>query len=116
MQNFHPLSVHLPIDNRRLSVYTHKMISTFKHKGLEAFHKQGQTKGIQQSHVKRLRGILAFLEASVIVADMDIPGFNLHPLKGDKKNYWAVKVDGNYRVTFCFENGNAYDADVVDYH
>lgn len=92
------------------------MISTFKHKGLETFHQQGMLKGIQPTHAKRLRGILAFLEAALVVSDMDVPGLNLHPLKGNMKNYWSVKVDGNYRVTFRFENGNAYDIDVVDYH
>lgn len=92
------------------------MISTFRHKGLEAFHRQGQTKGLQQSHVKRLRGILAFLEAATVVSDMEIPGLNLHPLKGDMKEYWAAKVDGNYRLIFRFESGNAYDVDIVDYH
>lgn len=92
------------------------MVNTFRHKALEAFHRQGQTKGVQQSHVKRLRGILAFLEAATVVSDMDIPDLNLHPLKGDMKEYWAVKVDGNYRLIFRFESGNAYDVDIVDYH
>lgn len=92
------------------------MISTFKHKGLEAFHRQGITKGIQQSHAKRLRGILALLESAVVINDMDLPKLKLHPLKGDMLGYWAVWIDGNYRVTFLFKEGNAYDIDVVDYH
>ncbi len=92
------------------------MISTFKHKGLEAFHRQGQTKGIQQAHAKRLRGILALLESSVIAYDMGAPGLDLHPLQPKQDGYWSVKVSGNYRVTFRFENGNAYDVDVIDYH
>ena len=92
------------------------MISTFRHKGLEAFHRQGNKKGIQPTHEKRLRGILAFLEAAVTIADMDVPGLNLHQLKGDRREYWTVKVDGNYRLLFRFVNGNAYDVDVVDYH
>ena len=92
------------------------MIRTFRHKGLEAFHLQGNKKGIQPAHEKRLRGILAFLEAAVTIADMDVPGLNLHSLKGDRQDDWAVKVDGNYRVIFRFVNGHAYDIDVVDYH
>lgn len=106
----------LTIDNCKLSGYTTLMISSFRHKGLEAFHLQGNKKGIQPTQEKRLRGILAFLEAAVTVSDMNVPGLNLHQLKGELKDYWAVKVDGNYRVIFRFENSNAYDVDVVDYH
>jgi len=92
------------------------MIRTFKHKGLEAFHQQGQTKGIQQAHAKRLRGILALLEAAVIITDMNVPGLKLHLLQPKQNGYWFVTVSGNYRVTFRFENGGAYDVDVLDYH
>lgn len=96
--------------------YNSFMISTFKHKGLEAFHRQGQTKGIQQAQAKRLRGILALLEAAVIISDMNVPGLKLHPLLPKEDGYWSVMVSGNYRVIFRFENGNAYDVDVLDYH
>jgi toxin HigB-1 len=92
------------------------MISTFRHKGLEAFHRQGQTKGIQQGHAKRLRGILALLESAVIISDMNVPGLRLHPLLPKEDGYWSVWIDANFRVTFRFENGNAYDIDVIDYH
>ncbi len=92
------------------------MSSTFKHKGLEAFHRQGQPKAVQQAHTKRLRGILALLEAAVIVSDMNVPGLRLHPLLPKQDGRWSVTVNGNYRVTFRFENGNAYDVDVIDYH
>jgi len=92
------------------------MIGTFKHKGLEAFYLRGETKGIQQAHAKRLRGILALLESSVVVSDMNLPGLRLHQLQPKQDGYWSVTVNGNYRVTFRFENGKAYDIDVVDYH
>ena len=92
------------------------MIGTFKHKGLEAFYLRGETKGIQQAHAKRLRGILALLESSVIISDMNLPWLRLHPLQPKQDGYWSVTVNGNYRVIFRFENGKAYDIDVVDYH
>lgn len=92
------------------------MIRTFKHKALEDFHRRGQARGLQQSHIKRLRGILAFLEAAKVISDMALPNFRLHPLKGDLDGYWAVWLDANYRVVFRFEMGDAYDVNVIDYH
>ena len=47
---------------------------------------------------------------------MALLGFGLHPLKGKLKGLWAVRVSGNWRVVFRFENGNAYDVDLTDYH
>lgn len=44
------------------------------------------------------------------------PGFQLHPLKGDLKGFWAVSVSGNWRIIFRFEKGNAYDVDLIDDH
>lgn len=47
---------------------------------------------------------------------MDFPGAGLHPLKGDKKEFWSVSISGNWRLIFRFENGHAYDVDYIDYH
>jgi len=72
--------------------------------------------GIQANHAKRLRMILAALETAMKMDDMDIPGFDLHPLKGNRKGIWAVSVSGNWRVTFRFEDGNAHIVNYEDYH
>jgi toxin HigB-1 len=92
------------------------MIINFKHKGLETFFFEGNVAKIQQKHIKRLRLILAKLNTTVCVSDMNFPGSDLHPLKGEKKGFWAVSVNGNWRVIFRFENENAYDVDYLDYH
>jgi toxin HigB-1 len=92
------------------------MIKSFKHKGLKKFWETGSVAGIQPKHAKKLRLILARLNAAVDELDMDFHGANLHALKGDKKDLWAVKVNGNWRITFDFENGNAYVVDYLDYH
>ncbi len=47
---------------------------------------------------------------------MDLPGFRLHPLKGDLAGYWAVTVSGNWRIVFRFAGTDATDVDLVDYH
>lgn len=92
------------------------MIETFAHKGVEAFYLDGATWGIQVKHAHRLGRILDHLEAARDVKDMDAPGFGLHSLKGDRKGFWAVKVSGNWRIIFRFEDGRAYDVNYLDYH
>jgi proteic killer suppression protein len=92
------------------------MIKTFKHKGLEAFFATGSTKGIQAAHAKKLRMQLAALNTATVIADMDIPGYRLHPLKGDRKGLWSITVNGNWRITFEFENGDAFIVNYEDYH
>jgi len=67
-------------------------------------------------HVKRLRLILALLDDAVRIEDMNAPGLRLHPLKGRMKNLWAVTVQANWRMTFRFEDGDAYVVDYQDYH
>lgn len=92
------------------------MIKSIRHKGLKRFHASGSTAGIQAAHAKRLRMLLAALETAVDIDDLDIPGFGLHPLKGQQKGRWAIKVSGNWRLTFEFRDGNAYRIDYEDYH
>lgn len=92
------------------------MIKSFRHKGLCRFHETGSTSGIQASHGKRLRMQLAALDTAHAIEDMDIPGFRLHPLKGKLRGRWSITVNGNWRLTFEFQDGNAYVLDYEDYH
>jgi proteic killer suppression protein len=92
------------------------MIKGFKHKGLERFFVSGSKAGIQAKHADRLRLILARLHAASEPEDMNLPGLFLHPLSGDRKGTWSVRVSGNWRVTFVFEAGDAYVVDYEDYH
>lgn len=92
------------------------MIKNFQHKGLKNLYETGSQKGVKPEHTKRLRIILARLDASQTPEDMNLPGLRLHPLKGDLKGFWAVDVSGNWRVFFRFENNNAVDIDYNDYH
>jgi len=92
------------------------MIGSIQHKGLAALYWDGQSKGVMQSLVKRLKQILALLETANTVDDMDIPGLRLHQLKGELKGFYSVYVSGNWRVIFRFVDGNAEDVDLIDYH
>ena len=80
------------------------------------FHKGDDPRGVIGEHVEKLRDILARLDAARAPADMDMPGFRLHALKGELRGYWAVTVRANWRVTFRFLDGAALDLDYVDYH
>ena len=96
------------------------MTITFKHKGLRSFYNSGSVQGIHPEHVKKLRSLLARLDASQTAKDMDLPGLALHSLgkkrKLDLRGHWAVSVSGNWRVTFRFEGVNAVDVNYIDYH
>jgi proteic killer suppression protein len=92
------------------------VIKSFRHKGLNKFYETGSVAGVQSSHKTRLRMILAALDTSLEIGDMDVPGFGLHPLKGHLKGRWSVSVSGNWRITFEFREGNAYVLDYEDYH
>ena len=92
------------------------MIKSFKHKGLRRFFESGSARGIHAKHEKRLRMQLTALDTSMEINDLDIPGYRLHPLKGDKKGIWAITVNGNWRLTFEFSDGNAFVLDYEDYH
>jgi len=92
------------------------MIKSFRHKCLEDFFLNDALKGIVPDHAAKLARILDRLDASLSVKDMDLPGFKLHKLSGKKEKIWSVWVSGNWRVTFCFEEGDAYVVDYLDYH
>ncbi|MHB1236469.1 MAG: type II toxin-antitoxin system RelE/ParE family toxin [Gallionella sp.] len=92
------------------------MIKSFAHKGIKAFFETGTKAGIQAAHAPRLRLQLAALNRAKVPADMAVPNWKLHPLKGNLAGYWAVTVNGNWRITFRFENGDALLVDYQDYH
>ncbi|SHI15504.1 type II toxin-antitoxin system RelE/ParE family toxin [Pollutimonas bauzanensis] len=92
------------------------MIKGFRHKSLRRLFETGNASGVQASHSKRLRLQLSALDTAQIIEDMDIPGFRLHPLKGPMKKRWPITVNGNWRIIFEFEDGNAFVLDYEDYH
>ena len=92
------------------------MIESFKHKGLKRLFETGHTSGVNPQHIESLRKILALLETSENIDDMDLPGLNLHKLKGRRKNTFAVKVSGSWRVTFKLKNGDVLEVNYEDYH
>lgn len=92
------------------------MIKTFRHRGLERFFLRGSLAGIQPKHASRLRLQLGRLDAAQSPRDMDLPGWRLHPLKGDLTGRWAVRVDENWRMVFEFDGSDVISVDYLDYH
>ena len=92
------------------------MIVSFRHRGLETLYRSGSTRGVQAAHAAKLGRILAALDVAQKPNDLNLPGYKMHPLKGDLKGCWSVWVNGNWRLTFDFRDGHAYVLDYEDYH
>ena len=92
------------------------MVKSFRHKGLQRFFLDGTKKGIQPKHAEKLADILDTLDAASEIRDMRFPDSDLHLLKGNFRGFWSVRVSGNWRIVFRFENGDVFDVDYIDYH
>jgi proteic killer suppression protein len=92
------------------------MIKSFAHKGIKTFFETGSKAGIQAAHAPKLRLQLAALNRAKKPEDMAVPNWRLHALKGNLTGHWAISVNGNWRITFRFENGDALLVDYQDYH
>lgn len=91
-------------------------IKTFKHKGLKKFFESGTKVGIQVAHANKIRRILDRLNSATEAKDMNSPGYDFHPLKGELAGFYSVHVNGNWTIIFQFENGEAKNVDLIDYH
>ena len=92
------------------------MIRTFRHRGLRELYEQGRSSRTAPGLTPKLLRILTALDRSADPQGMDLPGFRLHPLKGRLRGHYAVSVSGDWRVTFRFKDGHAFDVDYLDYH
>ena len=92
------------------------MIVSFRHKGLKLLYEKGDRRRLQPEYVDKIERILARLDEATEPADMGLPGFRLHPLKGDLAGYWSVSVSGNWRIVFRFDGVHACNVDLSDYH
>jgi len=77
---------------------------------------RGDAGRISPDLASRVALALADLDDARKPSDLDLPGYRLHPLKGALKGFWSISVSGNWRIIFRFDDGDAYDIDLVDYH
>ena len=92
------------------------MIQSFNDRRLKRLYERGDRSKVSPDMAERIENILGVLDRVRRIQAMDLPGFRLHPLKGDLAGYWSVTVRANWRVIFRFEGGNAFDVELVDYH
>jgi toxin HigB-1 len=92
------------------------VIKSFRHAGLEKFFRTGSKAGIQPVHATKLKKLLLALNTAKVSEDMNLPGWRLHSLDGDLQGHWSVRVNGNWRMTFRFEEQDAVLVDYRDYH
>lgn len=92
------------------------VIVSFRHKGLRLFYETGSTRGVQAAHAQKLRLILVILEKAKDSSELMLPTFRTHLLKGDRKGFWSIWVNGNWRVTFRFVGSDVELVDYEDYH
>lgn len=92
------------------------MIKSWAHKGLKKFFETGSKAGIQPIHAERLKELLLALDLAEEVQQLNLPGYRLHSLTGDRQNTWSLTVSGGWRITFEFHDGDAYITNYEDYH
>ena len=104
------------IDISNATSYSLAMIRSFAHKRLERFFTKGSASSVQTDYAPRIVLILDAIDAAAQVLELDLPGFQLHRFKGDKKNLWSIRVSVNWRITFEFADGDAHLLNLEDYH
>jgi proteic killer suppression protein len=92
------------------------MIRGFKHKGLKRLFECGDRSQVRADLVHKIENILATLDSAESPQGLNLPGYRLHPLKGDRKGFWSVTVRANWRIIFRFESEDAMDVELIDYH
>ena len=96
--------------------YTLRVIRTFRHQGLRLLFRSGDTRKVRADQAERIQDILGHVDAAAHPRDVDLPGYRLHELKGERTGQWSIMVSGNWRIVFRFEAGDAFDVDLLDYH
>ncbi len=92
-------------------------IQSFRHKGLRKFFEDDNSRGVLSQQVDKIRDMLAAIDSADDVDEIGLfPGWRLHPLKGDYEGFYSITVTGNWRIIFRFEDGDADDLDLIDYH
>ena len=92
------------------------MIRAFRHRGLKRLQERGDPSRVRTDQAERIALALADLDDARKPSDLDLPGYRLHPLKGDLKGFWSISISGNWRIIFRFDDGDTYDVNLVDYH
>ena len=92
------------------------MIKSFRHRGLQRLYERGDRSRIAPTLVDKVETALGLLDVAETPAAVNLPGYRLHPLRGDMRGFWSIRVSGNWRIIFRFDDRDVCDVDLVDYH
>jgi proteic killer suppression protein len=93
------------------------MIRTFANRETERLFATGTTRRFPQSIVRRASSRLMYLHLATSPEDLREPLSNhLEMLTGDRAGQWSIRINDQWRLCFRFENGHAFDVEIVDYH
>jgi proteic killer suppression protein len=92
------------------------MVRSFKHRGLKRLYERGDRSGIRPDLLETVEDFLARLDEADTLQALNLPGYRLHPLKGELKGFWSVTVRANWRIIFRFQGADAFDVELIDYH
>ena len=92
------------------------MIKSFRHRGLQRLYERGDRSRINPALVEKVETALGLLDVAETPEAVNLPGYRLHPLRGDLRGFWSIRVSGNWRLIFRFDDRDVCDVDLVDYH
>ena len=92
------------------------MIKSFRHRGLQRLYERGDSSRINPILVEKVETALGLLDVAETPEAVNLPGYRLHPLRGDLRGFWSIRVSGNWRIIFRFDDRDVCDVDLVDYH
>jgi proteic killer suppression protein len=92
------------------------MIQSFRHRGLQRLYERGDRSRINPTLVEKVETALGLLDVAETPEAVNLPGYRMHPLRGDLRGFWSIRVSGNWRIIFRFDDRDVYDVDLVDYH
>lgn len=95
---------------------SYNMIKHFRNRGLKRLYERGDKSRINPAIVDKVEAALGLLDVAEAPNDVDLTGYMLHPLRGNLQGFWSIRVSGNWRITFRFDNGDVYDVNLEDYH
>jgi toxin HigB-1 len=111
------LRIHRTLDTRNESRYYYQVIRSFKDRRAEAIFRGEFVKGVDRKIQQRAREKLKYLDAAATLGDLTVPpGNQLEALKGDRKGQHSIRINRQWRVCFVWKDGEALDAEIVDYH
>jgi|HubBroStandDraft_6_1064221.scaffolds.fasta_scaffold1375640_2 proteic killer suppression protein len=99
-----------------VTLHSTLVIRSFKHRGFKRLYERGDRSGIRPDLLETVERILTVLDSATTPQALDLPRYRLHPLKGDLKGFWSVTVRANWRIVFRFQEEDAFDVELTDYH